>query len=104
MKLHSKDKKKRQKWSTESIDKACSAVLKNEMGYKKVAQQFAVPQTTLEQYVKKKKENFDFLINKTSGKYKCIFNEQQELELVDYLKSIEKRIFGLTFFFCFFSR
>jgi len=78
------------------MDKAISAVLKKEMGFKKAAQQFAVPKTTLERYVKKKKENPDFVIDKTSGKYKCVFNEQQELELVDYLKSMEKRLFGLT--------
>jgi hypothetical protein len=64
-------KSERQNWSTESIDKACSVVLKNEMGYKKAAQQFAVPQMTLERYVKKKTENPDFVIDKTNGKYKC---------------------------------
>lgn len=72
------------------MDIAYSVVLKNEMGYKKTAQQFAVPQTTLELYVKKKKENPDFVIDKTKGKYKYVINEQQELELVDYLKSMEK--------------
>jgi len=78
------------------MDEAISVVLKKEMGFKKAAQQFAVPQPTLERYVKKKKENPDFVIDKTSGKYKCVFNEQQELELVDYLKSMEKRLFGST--------
>lgn len=89
-------KTERQTWSTESMEQAISVVLKKEMGYKKAAQQFAVPQTTLERYVKKKRENTEFVIDKTNGKFKCVFNKQQELELVGYLKSMEKRLFGLT--------
>lgn len=91
-------KTERQTWSTESMVKAISVVQKDvkEMDFKKAAQQFAVPKTTLERYVKKKKENPDFVIDKTSGKYKCVFNKQQELELADYLKSMEKILFGLT--------
>lgn len=46
-------KTERQTWSTESMNNAISVVLKKEMGFKKAAQQFAVPKTTLERYVKK---------------------------------------------------
>lgn len=57
----------RQNWSSESMLQAVLAVFNREMGYKKAAQQFNVPQTTLERYVAKKRQGEDFKIYKTVG-------------------------------------
>lgn len=87
----------RQNWSSESMLQAVLAVFNREMGYKKAAQQFNVPQTTLERYVAKKREEGEhFKIDKTVGKFGKVFTEQQELELVQYLTDMEARLFGLT--------
>ncbi|KAJ8975688.1 hypothetical protein NQ317_001790 [Molorchus minor] len=72
----------RQQWSNEAMDQAIDA--------------FQLPQTTLERYVKKRKDDPNYVIDKTSGKYQCVFTKEQELELVTYLKDMQKRLFGLT--------
>lgn len=45
----------RQKWSKESMEKAIGEVISGTMGYKKAANAYNVPQSTLEDRVKKKK-------------------------------------------------
>lgn len=90
-------KTNRQNWSTESMNEAVLSVVSGRIGFKKAAQQFGVPQTTLERYVQKKKKNEkDFKIDKTEGKFKSVFSTEQELELEKYLKDMEMRLFGLT--------
>lgn len=80
------------------MDQVISVVLKKEMGYKKTVQKLAVSQTTLKRYVKMKRENSEYVIDKTNGKFKCVFNDQ--LELVGYFKSMKKILFGLMLDFC----
>ena len=89
-------KTNRQSWSTESMDKAVSAVIDEKLSFNKAATQYGVPQTTLERHVRKRREMPSYVIDKKAGKFQCVFEEQQELELVDYLKNMEKRLFGLT--------
>jgi hypothetical protein len=52
-----KRKSDRQQWSEQSMKEAVLSVINGEMGCKKAANKFAVPQTTLERYVKKEREN-----------------------------------------------
>lgn len=91
-----KKKTNRQSWSTEAMNNAVEAVISGQCGCLKASNQFDVPQSTLERYVKKRKENPDYKIDKTAGKFKNVFTEEQELELVNYLKTMEARLFGLT--------
>lgn len=91
-----KKKTNRQSWSTEAMNNAVEAVISGQSGCLKASNQFDVPQSTLERYVKKRKENPDYKIDKTAGKFKNVFTEEQELELVNYLKTMEARLFGLT--------
>lgn len=86
----------RQKWDVQSMESAVESVISGEMGYLKASQQFDVPKTTLERYVTKKKNNCSYEIDKTEGKYKKVFTQEQETELAEYLKSMESRLFGLT--------
>jgi hypothetical protein len=74
---------------------AVSAVLNSEMGYKKAASKFAFPQTTLERYVKKERYNPGSSISMKIGRFKCVFNEDQEKELVHCLVTMEQRLFSL---------
>lgn len=91
-----KKKTTRQEWSELSMQEAVNSVINGAMGYKKAAVQFNVPQTTLERYVKKKRENPNYTICKTMGRFVRVFTPEQEAELVDYLTTMEARLFGLT--------
>lgn len=86
----------RQQWNIESMKVAVDTVISGVMGCKRASIQFQLPQTTLERYVKKRKNDPNFVIDKTAGKYQCVFNKNQELELAAYLKDMQKRLFGLT--------
>jgi hypothetical protein len=57
---------------------AVLSVINGEMGCKKAANKFAVPQTTLERYVKKERENLGCSISKEMGQFKCVFDKDQE--------------------------
>ncbi|XP_025829864.1 uncharacterized protein LOC112904326 [Agrilus planipennis] len=75
---------------------AIDKVLSREMGYKKAASAYAVPQTTLERYVKKMKEGGEVTIGLPLGPKKSIFTTKEEGEIEAYLKYMEERLFGLT--------
>lgn len=89
-------KTERQKWSEISMEQAISAVLDNQMGLDRASAEFGVPKSTLARYVKKKRGNPELKVDKKAGKFQCVFTEQQELELVTYVKNMEKRLFGLS--------
>lgn len=90
-------KTKRQQWSIDSMNAAVDAVVTGQMGYSRAAEQHGVPQTTLERYVRKKRnDQQNFVVDKSAGKFRCVFLEEQEIELVNYLKTMEARLFGLT--------
>lgn len=91
-----KRKTNRHAWSEESMHMAMEAVLNNSMGYYKASNQFNVPQTTLERHVAKKRKNPEYNLKKTLGPFTCVFNEEQENELVKYLTIMESQMFGLT--------
>lgn len=91
-----KKKTKRGEWSAGTMKEAVSQVLSRKMGYKKAANQFGVPQTTLERYVKKVKQGGEVSFGLPLGPIKTVFSEQEEREMVSYLKYMEERLFGLT--------
>lgn len=78
------------------MQEAVNAVVNGTMGYKKASIQYNVPQTTLERHVKKKRENPDYAVCKTMGRFVSVFTPDQEAELADYLTKMEARLFGLT--------
>ncbi|XP_018578256.1 uncharacterized protein LOC108916477 [Anoplophora glabripennis] len=89
-------KTERQKWSTEKMESAIKVVINEEMSLVRAATQFGVPKTTLLRYKNQKLQDPTFRIDKTKGKFTCVFSAEQELELVVYLKAMERRLFGLT--------
>ena len=91
-----KRKTDRQEWNVHAMESAVNVVLSGEMGFLKASKQFEVPKSTLERYVNKARDNPDYKIDKSDGKYKNVFTPEQEEELVSYLKTMESRLFGLT--------
>ena len=92
-------KTERQKWSEESMVEAISEVLKGNMGYKRASSSFNVPQSTLEDRIKKARQNGLSPIEaaqKSLGRFKTVFSDDQESELVEHVLLLEQRLFGLT--------
>ncbi|KAJ0169726.1 hypothetical protein K1T71_014332 [Dendrolimus kikuchii] len=84
-------------WSSEAMKKAVQKVVSGEMGYKKASKALGVPQTTLERYVHRHRNNLSNIeITKKLGHYRTIFSQEQEEELVQYIKTMEARFHGLT--------
>lgn len=81
---------------TTIMELAVDAVIRGLMGYKKASDEFEVPQSTLERSVKKRRNDPECGVEKTADKFQCVFAKHQELELVSYLKHMQKRLFGLT--------
>lgn len=48
----------RQKWSADDMEKAIEQVLSRAMGYKKAAQTYNIPQSTLEDRINKTRKGF----------------------------------------------
>ena len=48
-----REEKKRQMWSTPSLEAACRAVQNKEMGTLKASKTFGVPRSTIRDYIKK---------------------------------------------------
>ncbi|KAJ8949640.1 hypothetical protein NQ318_010056 [Aromia moschata] len=88
----------RQSWDERNMKNAIQEVINAQMGYKKAAQTFLVPQTTLERRVRKVRDGFnvDSATIKGLGSIKPVFNEAQENELVEHILAMEARLFGLS--------
>lgn len=109
----------RQSWSADSMKEAIEEVLAGRMGYLRASKLFNVPQTTLENRVKKAKVGlssedaskkgilsliglaFGYFIQilisiGALGSRKPVFTEEQENELIEHILQMEGRLFGLT--------
>ncbi|KAJ4437521.1 hypothetical protein ANN_17666 [Periplaneta americana] len=90
------------KWKTFKVgDKDCmqraiQAVENKELGWFKAAKQYGVPQATLRRRVSKGKNKMLRGTEKGLGRYKCTVDKNLERELVDHIKLLESRMFGLT--------
>ncbi|XP_033231538.1 jerky protein homolog-like [Belonocnema kinseyi] len=72
---------------------------REEWDIKKASQIYEVPQSTLEDRVKKAKTESlepEEAARKSSGRNKTVFSEAQEAELVTHIVAMEERFFGLT--------
>ncbi|XP_023312376.1 uncharacterized protein LOC111692555 [Anoplophora glabripennis] len=91
-----KKKTSRGEWSKESMKQAVEKVLNKEMGYRKAALQYSVPQTTLERHVNAIKTKGEMNLDLPLGPITTVFSKKEENELVEYLKEMEARLFGLS--------
>lgn len=90
-----KRKTDRQSWSTEAMQKAIEAVHKNEMGWLLASKTFGVPQATLRRHVLGNNKILG-ANSKGLGSWKVTFPPDVEKQLVQHLKFLEGRLFGLT--------
>lgn len=86
----------RGKWSAQDMLEAAQKVRDKELSLRQAAEQYNVPKSTLERRVTNKnkivKENEKYL-----GRYRKVFSDEQEEEIVDYILEMEKRFFGITY-------
>ncbi|XP_052741851.1 uncharacterized protein LOC128198807 [Bicyclus anynana] len=87
-------KTNRQNWPEEQMQKALDAV-RDGMPYKTASREFKVPVMALKRRAKGKNKIAVGSVKKLGGK-KTVFNLEQEQELVDYIKDMESRMYGLT--------
>ncbi|XP_049888124.1 uncharacterized protein LOC126382356 [Pectinophora gossypiella] len=85
----------RQSWSKESMEQAITAWKENKMGWELAAKTFGVPQATLRRHALNKNKNLESS-SKGLGRFKPTFPLEIERELVDHIKFLETRLFGLT--------
>lgn len=89
----------RQSWNEDSMRQAVEEVLEGKMGYLKASNMYGVPRTTIEARVRKIKQGVlqrEDSGKKGLGRHKPVFSATQEKELVEYILSMEARLFGLT--------
>ncbi|KAK4878836.1 hypothetical protein RN001_011342 [Aquatica leii] len=78
------------------MNQVVDAVVSGEMGYVAASNRFEVLSSALERYVKKRRQNPEAVVDKTSSKYHTVFTAEQEIELVTYLKDMQRQLFGMT--------
>lgn len=94
-----KRKTDRQSWSQEGMELAIIEVMSGRMGYKKASKAFNVPQSTLEDRIRKARtKDLTPAQAATKGMGSCttVFSKDQEEELVNHILMMESRLFGLT--------
>lgn len=89
----------RQSWDEENMKRAIMEVIEGNSGYRVASRNFSVPQSTLEDRVKKyrKNKNLKTAAEKGLGRFKTIFSAQQENMICKHIKDLEAQLFGLTY-------
>lgn len=91
-----KRKTDRGKWSVQDMLEAIQKVRNNELSVRQAAEQYNVPKSTLQRRVKNRNkivtENEKYL-----GRFRKVFSDEQENEIVEYIFEMEKRFFGITY-------
>ncbi|KAK2575400.1 hypothetical protein KPH14_008316 [Odynerus spinipes] len=89
----------RQSWSEESMKNAILDVIGGKSGYRVASRTFSVPQSTLEDRVKKyrKNNNVEDASKKGLGRFKTVFTAEQESLMCQHIKDLEAQLFGLIY-------
>ncbi|KAJ8714356.1 hypothetical protein PYW07_002581 [Mythimna separata] len=74
-------------------------LIEGRSGYRVASRTFSVPQSTLEDRVKKyrKTNNVDDASKKGMGRFKTVFTAEQESLMRQHIKDLEAQLFGLTY-------
>lgn len=86
----------RQSWNEEEMAKAVAAVVSGKMGYKLAARTFHIPRSTLQRRASKVRYQQPDEPKPLMGHYRRVFTENQEKDLVGYIKSMEKYFMGVS--------
>jgi hypothetical protein len=89
----------RQAWSEIYMKKAILEVTEGKSGYRVASRKFSIPQSTLEDRVKKYRinSNINDASKKGLGRYKTVFTAEQESLICQHIKDLEAQLFGLTY-------
>lgn len=92
-----KRKTERGKWLEESMKNAVETVLNGKLGYRRAAQSYGIPQTTLERRVRECREldGAPCQMKRPLGPKTTVFSEEEEMQLVAYLKKWREDCLGL---------
>lgn len=85
----------RQGWSEEAMQRAIGAVNNGEAGWLKASKLYGVPQATL----RRRAQNKNLIATGTKkqlGRFQQTFSADLEREIVDHIKLLESRLFGLS--------
>jgi len=74
------------------MSNAVAAVKAGQMGTLKAAKQFGVPRTTVQRLAKQESSE----VKKRLGSRKPVFSAHMEVELVEHIKEMDRRLFGFT--------
>lgn len=88
-------KTNRQQWDPQDMANAIRAVQNGEMGWLRASKAFNVPFTTL----RRRASNANKRVKNNStglGRFFTTFTPEQEKSIVDHLKQMEQRLFGIT--------
>lgn len=80
-----KQKTDRQKWSTDDMEKAIMKVISKTMSSKKAANTYNIPQSTLEDRIKKRRDGISLELAASKGKL--------SLEYLKYMKTTKILLF-----------
>ena len=83
----------RSSWSEKSIANALKEINDKGMSVKSAAQAYGIPRATLTRHLKKK---VSVPGKKKLENFSIVFSPQTEEQLVNYLKEMQVRFFGLT--------
>src|SRR6476469_9067624 len=76
-------------WNQENMKKAIDDVTSGNMGFLLASKTYGVPKTTLERRVKNRNKTAMGVVKKVGG-IKCVFSEEQEEELLQYVLKMEE--------------
>lgn len=88
-------KSNRQSWNADSMLKAIEAVNNGEMGWLRASKIYNIPQATLRRHALEKNK-ISKKGEKRLGRFKPTFSPEVERQLVEHLKLLESRFFGLS--------
>lgn len=91
-----KQKADRQSWSEVNMNQAIEAVRSKKMGWLLASKTFSVPKSTLRRRVDDKNKILRGSKKGFLGGSVKVFVDEVEMELVNHVKSLESRFFGLT--------
>ena len=77
------------------MQRAIDAVNRGDMGWLRASKEFSVPQATLRRRARNKNTVFNG-VEKGLGQFQPTFRRELERELIDHLKLLESRLFGMT--------
>lgn len=85
-----------QNWDSTSMERAIEAVRSGKLGFLKASLEYNVPKTTLLRRVKGKNSELSSSGKRKLGRFRVVFTDEQEDEIVQHVLRLEERFYGMT--------